>query len=65
MSGPSRAWGSYDPPDPIEAEIRAAIARRKGLRPDRDTPDPKAVERRRKLEEIEEQRRIREQTEWL
>lgn len=52
-------------PDPVGAEIRAAIARRKGLRPDRDTPDPKAVERRRKLEEIEEQRRLREQTEWL
>ena len=52
-------------PDPIEAEIRAAIARRKGIRPDRDTPDQKAVERRRKLEEIEEQRRLKEQTEWL
>ncbi len=52
-------------PDPVGAEIRAAIARRKGLRPDRDTPDPKAVERRRRLEEIEEQRRLREATEWL
>jgi len=52
-------------PDPIDAEIHAAIARRKGLRPDRDTPDQKAVERRRKLEEIEEQRRLREATEWL
>lgn len=52
-------------PDPVGAEIRAAIARRKGIRPDRDTPDPKAVERRRRLEEIEEQRRLREATEWL
>lgn len=49
----------------VEAALRFAFGQRHRGEPDRDTPDPKAVERRRKLEEIEEQRRLREQTEWL
>ena len=52
-------------PDPIDAEIKAAIERRKGLRRNNEVPDPKAAERRKRIEEIEDQRRIREQTEWL
>lgn len=52
-------------PDPIEAEIKAAIARRKGVKPINDGADPRAAERRRRIEEIEEARRIKEQTEWL
>lgn len=51
--------------DPIDAEIRAAINRRRGVRHDNEPPDPKKAAARRRLEEMAEERRIKEQTEWL
>lgn len=52
-------------PDPVEIEIRAAIDRRRKVKRLQEPADTKAVERHKRLEEIEERRRLKEQTDDL
>lgn len=46
-------------------EVRAAIDRRKGIRKPQETRDPKAAKARRRIEDMQEAKRLREATEWL
>jgi hypothetical protein len=52
-------------PDPALDELKAAIARRKGIRRENESPDPKKAAARRRIEEMAEERALRERTEWL
>lgn len=51
--------------DKMAAEVLAAENRRKGVPIQREYVDPKRNETRRRLNEIEDAKRLREQTEWL
>ncbi len=51
--------------DRIAAEVLAAENRRRGAPIAREYTDPRRHEIRRKLEEIEDVRRMKEATEWL
>ena len=51
--------------DPIDIELRAAIDSRRKVKRLQEPADPKAVERHKRLEEIEERRRLKEQTDDL
>jgi len=52
-------------PDPALDELKASIARRKGIRRENESPDPKRAAARRRIEELAEERALRERTEWL
>lgn len=52
-------------PDPALDELKAAIARRKGIRRENESPDPKRAAARRRIEEMAEERALKERTEWL
>lgn len=52
-------------PDPALDELKAAIARRKGIRRENESPDPKRAKARRRIEEMAEERALKERTEWL
>lgn len=51
--------------DPIDEEIKAQIRRSRRVRHDTEPPDPKRAAARRKLEELADEKRLKEQTEWL
>ena len=51
--------------DRAAAEVLAAENRRKGVPIQREYVDPKRNVTRRKLDELDDARRLREQTEWL
>ena len=51
--------------DHILAEVRAATDRRKGVKQPTEPRNPELTRTRRRLEEIEDERRLREETEWL
>jgi hypothetical protein len=51
--------------DHILAEVRAATDRRKGVKQPTEPRNPELTRTRRRLEEIEDERRLREATEWL
>jgi hypothetical protein len=52
-------------PDPALDELKAAIARRKGIRRENESPDPKKAAARRRIEEMAEELALKERTEWL
>lgn len=52
-------------PDPALDELKAAIARRKGVKRENESPDPKRAKARRRIEEMAEEREFKERTEWL
>ena len=52
-------------PDPALDELKAAVARRKGVKRENESPDPKKAVARRRIEEMAEERALRERTEWL
>jgi hypothetical protein len=52
-------------PDPALDELKAAIARRKGIRRENESPDPKKAAARRRIEEMTEELALKERTEWL
>ena len=52
-------------PDPALDELKAAVARRKGVKRENESPDPKKAAARRRIEEMAEERALRERTEWL
>ncbi len=51
--------------DRMAAEVLAAENRRKGVPIQREYVDPRRNETRRKLDDIADAKRLREQTEWL
>lgn len=51
--------------DKMAAEVLAAENRRKGVPIQREYTNPRRAEIRRRLNEIEDAKRLREQTEWL
>ena len=51
--------------DRMAAEVLAAENRRKGVPIQREYVDPRRNEIRRRLDEIEDAKRLREATEWL
>jgi len=52
-------------PDPALDELKAAISRRKGVKRENESPDPKKAAARRRIEEMAEERALKERTEWL
>ena len=52
-------------PDPALDELKAAVARRRGVKRENEPPDPKKAAARRLIEELAEERALRERTEWL
>ena len=52
-------------PDPVLDEWKAAIARRKGIRRENESPDPKKAAARRRIEEMADELALKERTEWL
>jgi len=51
--------------DRMAAEVLAAENRRKGVPIQREYVDPRRNETRRKLDELDDAKRLREATEWL
>lgn len=51
--------------DPIEREIKRATDRRRGLKPWHDPGDARKAKARRRIEDLADERRIKEQTTWL
>jgi len=52
-------------PDPALDELKAAVARRRGVKRENESPDPKKAAARRRIEELAEERALKERTEWL
>ena len=52
-------------PDPALDELKAAIVRRKGVKRENESPDRKKAAARRRIEELAEERALKERTEWL